>query len=340
MRLIDHTGPNCVPIGQAIADAPREEQTVLSSVAPLVGNTRWVFFNADAIREAIAQWGHLIDDEMPHQSNAPESLAQWLFIRGALNFCFWADLGKATWTVIYQGRFFSGAWGLQATLTRAIEEGLPVTDSRFLADLSEKTARHIFRGIGEIPLLSARLTVLRQIGQVLNAQWDGSIHHLLEEARGSVLKALQLLVTSFPSFRDETIHHGRKICFWKRGQLFMADVYQNLAGGVGWRVCGDKKYLTVFPDYKLPQVLRHLGILQYEQSLAERVDACLNLSSGSEEEIEIRAMTVWAGEQLRRALMDKGRDVLSIQIDRWLWRLGQMDAFRGRPYHRCRTIHY
>ena len=98
--------------------------------------------------------------------------------------------------------------------------------------------------------------------------------------------------------------------------------------------------LTAFADYKLPQVLRELGIISYHPELAARIDALEYLQAGSEEEVEIRAMTVWAVEELRRGFQEHGRKVTSPRIDNWLWQLGQMDAFRKRPYHRCRTIFY
>jgi hypothetical protein len=98
--------------------------------------------------------------------------------------------------------------------------------------------------------------------------------------------------------------------------------------------------LTAFADYKLPQVLRELGIISYRPGLAARVDAMERLQPGSEEEVEIRAMTVWAVEELRKGFRETGRKLTSPQVDNWLWQLGQTDAFRQRPFHRCRTIFY
>ena len=54
--------------------------------------------------------------------------------------------------------------------------------------------------------------------------------------------------------------------------------------------------LTVFVDYKLPQVLRRLGVLRYAPHLADQIDRLEPLEADSREEIEIRAATVWAGE--------------------------------------------
>jgi len=98
--------------------------------------------------------------------------------------------------------------------------------------------------------------------------------------------------------------------------------------------------LTAFADYKLPQVLRELGIISYHPELAARIDAMEYLKAGSEEEVEIRAMAVWAVEELKRGFQEYGRKLTSPQVDNWLWQLGQLDAFRKRPYHRCRTIFY
>ena len=62
------------------------------------------------------------------------------------------------------------------------------------------------------------------------------------------------------------------------------------------------------------------------------------LLRSSEEEIEIRAMTLWAVEALRNGFQEDGQKLTSTLVDNWLWQLGQLDAFRKRPFHRCRTI--
>ena len=62
-----------------------------------------------------------------------------------------------------------------------------------------------------------------------------------------------------------------------------------------------------------------------------RPDDYAGISSGGvREEVDIRAMTVWAVEQLRREFRSTGARLLSPQVDNWLWRLGQMDAFCTR----------
>ena len=98
--------------------------------------------------------------------------------------------------------------------------------------------------------------------------------------------------------------------------------------------------LTAFADYKLPQVLRHLGILHYSKPLAQKVDQLVYLKVGSPEEIEIRANTIWAVELIRKQLEGKGKGLRPFEIDWILWNMGQQEDFKVKPYHRTLTIFY
>jgi hypothetical protein len=121
--------------------------------------------------------------------------------------------------------------------------------------------------------------------------------------------------------------------------LFAADLHGALEGkGLG--SFSDMEELTAFADYKLPQVLRHVGALEYSPGLAERVDRMVYLKAGSEDEVEIRANTIWAVELICREMKRLGKDVTASEIDWLLWNLGQDDQFRAKPYHRTLTIFY
>jgi len=89
----------------------------------------------------------------------------------------------------------------------------------------------------------------------------------------------------------------------------------------------------------LPQVLRYYNVLEYHPALAERIDNKDVLDANSEEEVEIRAATIWACELLRRRMQQRGHKVTSAEIDQRLWLLGQKSADM-KPYHRTRTIFY
>jgi hypothetical protein len=98
--------------------------------------------------------------------------------------------------------------------------------------------------------------------------------------------------------------------------------------------------LTAFADYKLPQVLRHVGILRYSGALGEKVDQEVLVEPGSPEEVEIRANTIWAVERIRQELEGMGASVRAFEIDWLLWNLGQGLAYRRKPYHKTVSIFY
>jgi hypothetical protein len=188
-------------------------------------------------------------------------------------------------------------------------------------------------------MFQERLSNLREAGRVLLSRWGGDVVNVLTESEGSAVRAIDLIVSSFMSFKDDALYHGHEVYFWKRAQIFIYDLYLAF-GGSRWGAFRDISHLTAFADYKLPQVLRALGILSYHPALAEKVDSQKNLESGSEEEIEIRAMTIRAVGALKEGFRNEGILVVSPQVDNWLWQLGQQMPFRKKPYHRCRTIYY
>jgi hypothetical protein len=321
-----------------------EKLPIVSSVRALIGQSTRVAFHPGPLRPAVALWGDSAAAQGSwrhpcHYFDGGEETVRWIFVLDVLNHCFWPDLGEPTWTVTYQGQEYSGYWGLAASLKRAAERDFRITNPEVLAEISDGDLREIFAGEGEIPLFKERLSNLREAGRIVLSDWDGDIVHLLEETRGSAVKTVQRVVASFPSFQDEARYRGHTVFFWKRAQLFVADLHGAFSGQ-GWGQYDDIHELTAFADYKLPQVLRELGILSYHSVLADRVDSRQNLIPGEEEEIEIRAMTIWAVEELKKAFSGKEKEMTSAAVDQWLWQLGQLEAFRKRPYHRCRTIFY
>ncbi|SMC21326.1 Potential Queuosine, Q, salvage protein family [Desulfacinum hydrothermale DSM 13146] len=318
---------------------------VLPSVKAVVANARWVRLRPQAFQAAVIRWGGRIEnagawDEPFHYGDGTEETARWIFVLDVLNHCFWPDPGEPVWGVELEGTFYSGYAGLAAALKKAYLAGFPLTNARYLASMPEKDLEAIFSGAGSIPLFEERLQNLREAGRVLLERWDADAVRLIEAAKGSACRLAALCAREFLSFRDQVELEGRTVYFWKRAQIFAADLAVAFQGkGLG--AFRDLDRLTAFADYKLPQVLRELGILEYAPQLAEKVERQDLLAPGSREEVEIRALTVWAVERLKEAFRETShRRVTSSQVDHWLWSLGQIPAFRKRPYHRCRTIYY
>ena len=327
----------------------------------VLGSTRWVVEQAkhvqikrDHVRDACAVFLKRYSPateatwyERFHFYDGTERTVNWLLVLDALNFCFWAEKGQPRWRIDYHGEILDGYWAEAAALTRAVEEGIALWDAGYLSTMSREDLAYIFRGVQSadgaaeemIPLFEQRLEHVHEVGRVLLERYDGQFAHAVKQAEGSAVKLTLLLVQDFSSFRDVAGYAGREVHFFKRAQICVADLHGAFSGR-RWGTFSDLDKLTIFADYKLPQVLRHYGLLEYQHSLAERVDKQELLAAGGEAEVELRAATIWACELLRREMSDvAGRVITAVEIDQLLWYLGQ-NASDMRPYHRTRTIYY
>lgn len=261
----------------------------------------------------------------------------------ALNFCFWADPGEARWTLTYDDDDLDGYWALAASLKRAIEvDGCPLWDADFLRHIGEDDVESIFHptgaSSGRIPMFGARVANIREVGRVLCERYAGWFGAAIEASGGSAPDLVRRVVADFPSFDDTALYAGREVRLYKRAQILASDLY-GAFDGRGWGNLGDLDRLTAFADYKVPQILRSEGILDYAPDLAARIAAREQLAPESAEEVEIRAATVWGVELLRRALAGRGVAARAFEIDWYLWTRAQG---RGgmEPYHRTRTVFY
>ena len=58
--------------------------------------------------------------------------------------------------------------------------------------------------------------------------------------------------------------------FYKRSQILISDIYAAFKGeGLG--KFNDIAELTTFPDYRVPQILLHFGILEYKEELLQKL---------------------------------------------------------------------
>lgn len=313
---------------------------VLETTLPVVQADRGVRIDREAIER-------LADDlarrplptsawrVFPHWWGEPEASAQYALVLDALNFCFWGD---PKWRVEYAGQVFDGYWALAACLRRAIEAGTPILDARWLAACDEPAVRQLLAGSGELLLVPERAASLHQAGAWLLRDWEGQFHRAVDACGRSAVRVAQLVAAELPSFDDRTTYDGAEVRLFKRAQILASDLF-GVCAGTGPGALDDLEALTAFADYKLPQVLRELGALEYASDLATRVDGLEELPSEGPEEVEIRAATIWAVEWLREALAARGRAVPAYQLDWYLWELGQ-EARWKHPYHRTRTVYY
>lgn len=333
---------------------------ILRSTAAVVRTADDVAIDMDAIakvaddlshRDAMPEW----DAALHYRATGPggdERTAMWILVLDALNFCFW---GQGTdpsfrWRVEWRGELVDGYVALVAALTRAVQSDVPLHDASFLANIDDETVEAILapaEGHDLIPLLHHRVWNLRELGSgLLDLDSERPATTLIQQAKGSATKFIEDVVRRFPSFHDVatwprggTGLPGNEVRFYKRAQILAGD----LAGGLQGSPLGvfhDISTLTAFADYKVPQMLRELGILRYAPGLAAIIEAREHIPAGSLVEIEIRAGTIWGVELLRQALRKLGRTLSAYELDWLLWTQSQALPGRTHPYHLTPTIYY
>ncbi|HOO76827.1 MAG TPA: queuosine salvage family protein [bacterium] len=317
------------------------KEEIIRSLRPVVSDFKFVAVNDKVLDEFCSR---IRPKHIPHPDwNAPviyggldETGIDYFLVMNSINFCFWGD---PKWTVEYRGRSYDGAFGMFAALTRALEEGHPIYDGAYLAKLSKTDLAHILRGNVPIPLLEPRLGILRDIGRGLAGRWGGRFSRMVAEVGGSAVALVGLLTEQFPSFNDSVPWGEGRLIFHKRAQLAPAMINERWRGkGIG--AFRDIDRLTVSADYKLPQVLRRTGILEYVPSLAQRIDENRRIPANSREEIEIRAATIMAGEMMREKIARTIPSITSQDVDRFLWLVGQTKTGNEKPYHKTLTTAY
>ncbi len=252
-----------------------------------------------------------------------------------LNFCFWSD---QPWSIEYRRRTWTRTYAMYAGVLRAVEE-----DAAWLSPLRWASARtddvaRMFRGSGQIPLLNERRQVLNETGECLLEHFDGRFADAAAQAEHDARSLAYLVADCFPSFRDAPTYRGRTVALLKRAQICAADLHHT------WTRCGrdglqGMDRLTAFADYRLPQYLRHIGVMELEPGLDARIDRQEEIAPHSEEEIELRAATVVAVELLRRAFAGVEINLPAWHIDYVLWERSHRPEVKI-PHHRTQSVYY
>ncbi|KAF9515305.1 hypothetical protein BS47DRAFT_1341993 [Hydnum rufescens UP504] len=302
----------------------------------------------------------------------------WIFLVSALNFSFWSKYEspqkryavqwRENWDIDSQPKHWDGYWSLLAALNRALEDGIPITDPTFYASEThcpDSLIAYIFRAsassMEHIPLLAERIKIMRED---FSGSFQSFVEHFVSryEGKGTSLQIVQMVVETFPPFQDQFIFKGQQVCFWKRAQILIAETWAAfypasnseahpiLPGGI--------EELTMFADYRIPQILHQLNIITYDASLVDALTAHEYIESGSEREIGIRASSVLAVEALRVEIIgiqkkdteSRGDGVSSVLLDFFLWDLAkkielgeeqlEISGVQELPAHRTRSIWY
>jgi hypothetical protein len=177
-----------------------------------------------------------------------------------------------------------------------------------------------------------------ELGAFLAREHRGRFQGPVEQAAGSAASLVATLAR-MPLYRDVSQYQGFEVPFYKRAQITASDLAQAF-GGRGLGRFEDIDRLTIFADNLVPHVLRMLEVLHFDEALEARIDAGELLENSSEEEVEIRAVALYAVERLGASCTRRGWPVNAARLDHLLWSRGQSPLIKARPRHRTRCTFY
>lgn len=165
----------------------------------------------------------------------------------------------------------TGYFALCAAINRAIKDGVDITNPAYYSNITTAQLEHILRsddGITKCPLIEERVSILHDVGKNLSTKFDGNFRNCVNVAKNSAQALIKLVVEEFPCYKDEAIYCNKNVSIYKRVQILVGDIWACYRGeGLGQ--FDDIETVTMFADYRVPQVLVHFGAMKYSNELLD-----------------------------------------------------------------------
>ncbi len=321
---------------------------VLDSLAPVIEHSKDVHTHVEKIVD-VAGWMAYEELPMPEMS-VPYGLAKdpavamdFIMVSTTVNSAFTDFKTHVKFQVEYEGQTRSDSDAMVACLKRAMDEGIPILDGKFLATITRAQLAKIFAGNIEIPMLDSKLEDCHEVGKVLAERYDGRFYNFIKSCPPKLYDngkgLVDRLVTEFPRFNDVSPFEGHEIKFYKLAQLGFWGIYSGLKS-TGVFPLDDIGKMTAFADYIVPVALRLLGITTYSPALEKAINSYQMIPRDSTQEIELRAHTLYATALLTEEInkiRSAGSQIIIPQLDARLWSHYHTTSW---PHHLTETIMY
>ena len=335
------------------APAPRwpklQGSPVLDSLHPVIEHSRDVRTHLDKIVE-VANWMAyeelpMPDYQMPFDvgKGTAEDVIDFVLTADCVDTAFTDFSTHVKFQVDYAGRHWSDSDALFACMKRAMDNGVPILDGKFLAQVTRPDLERIFAANIELPMLDEKMEVWHQVGSVLAEKYAGRFHNFVKSCPPRLYDngagIIDRMVKEFPRFNDVSPYDGATIKFYKLPQLGIWFVYSNLRKNNQFPL-EDLGKMTAFADYIVPVALRILGIVSYSPELEHAINTYQMIPRDSRQEIEIRAHCLYATALLAdeiNKIRPADQQIIIPQIDARLWTHFHTTSW---PHHLTRTIMY
>ncbi len=255
-----------------------------------------------------------------------ETIINFLLIFESIDYSFW---GQPKWEINTEEGIKDGSDALLYVMIKYVKE----TKSTDFSNLTLNEFKELLKGNIDIPLLEERYKTIVNISRIVNEKMNGSFYKFIKNINLDT-KLFDTIINNFDSFKDEREYNGKTIYFYKLAQLLTSDIlhirekFENISV--------DYSNLIGCADYKIPQTLRAIGIVEYNNELSRIVDQRNQLENSSEYEVEIRASQIVVIDYISNILIDAN----PIDINDFLFVYSKKVKAIAKPYHLCRNTNY
>lgn len=255
-----------------------------------------------------------------------EKIINFMLIFDSINYCF---LGQPKWII----ETIEGKKDGSDALLYALLNYVKNLDEIDFTNVSLDEFSNILKGNVEIPFLRERYNTVISICNVVNKRMNGNFYSYIKDINVDT-ELFDIIINNFADFCDEREYDGNKVYFYKLAQLLTSDILHIKELISGTKV--DYSHLVGCADYKIPQTLRALGILKYNDELSNIIDNNMLIDKNSKYEVEIRANMIAVINYINSKL----ENCCSIDINDYLFLSSKSVKDIAKPYHLCRNQNY
>lgn len=255
-----------------------------------------------------------------------DKIINFMLIFESIDYCFW---GQPKWTIETIEGKKSGSDALLYALLNHVKK----VDKIDFSNISFEEFSDILKGNVDIPFLKERYETVVSICNVVNKKMNGNFYNYIEKINEDT-ELFDIIINNFSEFCDVREYDNKKIYFYKLAQLLTSDILHIKELINGTKV--DYSHLVGCADYKIPQTLRALGIVEFNSELSKIVDNKQLIDENSMYEVEIRANMIAVISYINSKL----KDTCSIDINDYLFLASKKIKDIAKPYHMCKNKNY
>ena len=305
---------------------------IIDSCKYVMDNAKYVTINYSKLDEFITT---INCNDLKHWlSNNPynifdlgiENVINFMLLFESIDYSFW---GTPKWTIDTELGLKDGSDALLYAMLKYVKEN----SIENLYNISYEEFKLMLKGNIEIPFIKERYETLIEVSRIVKDKMNGNFYKYVYDIHSDI-KLFEVIISNFPSFKDERKYNDKTIYFYKLAQLLTSDILHLREQMENIKV--DYSHLIGCADYKIPQTLRALEITKYNEELSNVIDNKIEIEYSSKYEVEIRSSQIVVIDYIKNKL----NNVNSIDINDYLFTYSKEVKNIAKPYHLCRNKNY